>query len=272
MADLGIYHYNARFYAPKLGRFLSADTIALGLENPQNWNRYTYTLNNPIKFNDPSGHRQCTTDSNGEWDKEEELWNYAEKTFKRLRGKKELEAVARIVIKSHYLFRTYDEMIPRLSEIFLGIRESNSRTVYNAVFHNPDPCSAIGRPNPNAFFGDEGFHEDFRDRQSQPFHFWAYLATAANTEGAGPASYLLGRIVSNIANNIHEIIWTDGPGATWQDYTLARAGMNIGTLVNIGAVPPDQLGNTIRDYIGTDGPGAPYVAPLKIILPLEGNR
>jgi len=27
MAGLGIYHYGARFYSPKLGRFLSADTV-----------------------------------------------------------------------------------------------------------------------------------------------------------------------------------------------------------------------------------------------------
>ena len=27
---LGIYHYRARFYSPKLGRFLSADTIVPG--------------------------------------------------------------------------------------------------------------------------------------------------------------------------------------------------------------------------------------------------
>ena len=25
-------------------------------ENPQGWNRYTYTINNPLKYNDPSGH------------------------------------------------------------------------------------------------------------------------------------------------------------------------------------------------------------------------
>ena len=31
MAGLGIYHYNARFYSPKLGRFLSADTIVPNL-------------------------------------------------------------------------------------------------------------------------------------------------------------------------------------------------------------------------------------------------
>jgi hypothetical protein len=27
-----------------------------GTENPQNWNRFAYTLNNPIRYTDPSGH------------------------------------------------------------------------------------------------------------------------------------------------------------------------------------------------------------------------
>ncbi len=45
------------------------------------------------------------------------------------------------------------------------------------------------------------------------------------------------------------------PGSTWQDYALARAGMNVGTLVNMGVIPPDQLGNTIRTYVGINGPG-----------------
>ncbi len=34
MATLGIYDYNARFYSPFLGRFLSADTIVPTIGNP----------------------------------------------------------------------------------------------------------------------------------------------------------------------------------------------------------------------------------------------
>jgi len=53
---LGIYHYGARFYSPKIGRFLSADTIIPGYANPQNLNRFSYVRNNPVRYTDPTGH------------------------------------------------------------------------------------------------------------------------------------------------------------------------------------------------------------------------
>ena len=56
IAELGIYYYGARFYSPKLGRFLSPDTIIPGYANPQSLNRFSYVLNHPILYNDPSGH------------------------------------------------------------------------------------------------------------------------------------------------------------------------------------------------------------------------
>jgi len=55
ITGLGIYHYQARFYSPKLGRFLSADTIVPGYANPQNLNRFSYVTNNPLRYIDPSG-------------------------------------------------------------------------------------------------------------------------------------------------------------------------------------------------------------------------
>jgi len=53
---LGIYDYNARFYSPKLGRFLSADTIVPNPFNPQDLNRFSYVRNNPLRYIDPTGH------------------------------------------------------------------------------------------------------------------------------------------------------------------------------------------------------------------------
>jgi RHS repeat-associated protein len=53
---LGIYHYGARFYSPKIGRFISPDTIIPGYGNPQNLNRFSYVRNNPVRYTDPTGH------------------------------------------------------------------------------------------------------------------------------------------------------------------------------------------------------------------------
>ncbi len=56
MLDLGIYHYNARFYSPALGRFLSADTVVPGAAQSQAYDRYAYVMNSPLVYSDPSGH------------------------------------------------------------------------------------------------------------------------------------------------------------------------------------------------------------------------
>jgi RHS repeat-associated protein len=51
----GLIYYNARYYDPTIGRFISADTIVPNPADPQNFNRYSYCLNNPLKYVDPSG-------------------------------------------------------------------------------------------------------------------------------------------------------------------------------------------------------------------------
>ena len=54
--ETGLYYYNARYYDPELGRFIQADTIITDLSNPQSYNRYSYVMNDPLRYNDPSGH------------------------------------------------------------------------------------------------------------------------------------------------------------------------------------------------------------------------
>ena len=57
--DLGLIYMNARYYLPEIGRFISADTIVPEPKNPQTYNRYSYALNSPVNFTDPTGH--CTS-------------------------------------------------------------------------------------------------------------------------------------------------------------------------------------------------------------------
>ena len=47
-AGLGLMHYGARFYSPRLGRFVSADSIVPEPGNPQAFNRFSYVLGNPM--------------------------------------------------------------------------------------------------------------------------------------------------------------------------------------------------------------------------------
>lgn len=48
--------YRARFFSPHLGRFLQPDSLIPDANNPQVWNRYSYVMNRPVNFNDPTGH------------------------------------------------------------------------------------------------------------------------------------------------------------------------------------------------------------------------
>jgi RHS repeat-associated protein len=52
----GLSFYNARWYDPKLGAFLCADSIVPAPLDPQSFNRYAYAGGNPLRFSDPSGH------------------------------------------------------------------------------------------------------------------------------------------------------------------------------------------------------------------------
>jgi len=51
----GFIHMNGRVYDPRTGRFLSADPFIQAPGMSQSYNRYTYVMNNPVMYTDPSG-------------------------------------------------------------------------------------------------------------------------------------------------------------------------------------------------------------------------
>lgn len=53
LSDLDYMH--ARYYRPSAARFLSVDPVLGTPEEPQGWNRYSYTRNRPLTSIDPSG-------------------------------------------------------------------------------------------------------------------------------------------------------------------------------------------------------------------------
>ena len=55
MDGLGLINLNARFYDPAMGMFLSPDNYLQAPDNSQNFNRFSYCVNNPLMYTDPSG-------------------------------------------------------------------------------------------------------------------------------------------------------------------------------------------------------------------------
>jgi RHS repeat-associated protein len=76
-AALGLYFYNARWYDPALGHFLSPDTVVPEPGNALDYHRYAYVRFNPLKYEDGSGH--CATLANGQadWESDYECWQLA---------------------------------------------------------------------------------------------------------------------------------------------------------------------------------------------------
>lgn len=55
LPEFGLINMNGRLYDPQIGRFLSTDNYVQEPWNSQNFNRYSYCLNNPLMYTDPSG-------------------------------------------------------------------------------------------------------------------------------------------------------------------------------------------------------------------------
>jgi RHS repeat-associated protein len=54
--NVGLINMNGRLYDPVLARFLTPDPTLQFPTNLQNYNRYSYALNNPLRYTDPTGY------------------------------------------------------------------------------------------------------------------------------------------------------------------------------------------------------------------------
>lgn len=83
LEEVSLIHMNGRVYDPDLGRFISADPMIQAPFMTNSFNRYSYVMNNPLKYHDPTGYTwgdsfggTCNTDGsmrnsagnrNGSW-------------------------------------------------------------------------------------------------------------------------------------------------------------------------------------------------------------
>ncbi len=59
--ETGIYYLNARYYDPKIARFLTEDTYRGNPNDPLSLNLYTYCANEPMMYWDPTRYRVETS-------------------------------------------------------------------------------------------------------------------------------------------------------------------------------------------------------------------
>jgi hypothetical protein len=69
-----LHFYGARFYDSGVGRFVSADTVIPG--GTQGYDRYAYTSNNPLRYTDPTGHKECDYDCQVEYQNADPDYEY----------------------------------------------------------------------------------------------------------------------------------------------------------------------------------------------------
>jgi len=55
--ETGLYNAKARYFDPKLGRFLTQDSFLGTQDNPPSLHRYLYGYANPLRYVDPTGHQ-----------------------------------------------------------------------------------------------------------------------------------------------------------------------------------------------------------------------
>jgi len=263
---MGLMDYKARFYLPYLNHFTQPDSIVPDPSNPQAWNRYSYALNNPIRYNDPSGHKACDDqDEKGNCieDKLGKLLDYVKHKVVNddWQVKKQFTALAAmnmIVKQAAYIYgNDWDGFFKATNYVFLGTYSNSPYTM--AVAHKTQGFHGITFASN---LGDSGFHDDFKQGgDNQVRHFWAAFATAANGRDVGRR----GAINAQYGNFVHDVAedWLPNPDCwcvhkdtTYSDYTLSIVGINLAEQVNDGAVSaPSGLPNLFNSTIGTFSSG-----------------
>ena len=98
-AESGLYYYGSgpygRYYDPELGRFIQADDRIPDLSNPQSYNRYSYCVNSPLRYTDPSGHQDAEPEVRMDIEVRPEPVSYPRGTMPEAEEEREIHSLLR---------------------------------------------------------------------------------------------------------------------------------------------------------------------------------
>jgi RHS repeat-associated protein len=160
----GLDYFGARYLSGAMGRFTSPDSYNIMqemlkgkdeaeqrkvlsdyLSNPQEWNKYTYALNNPLKVVDPDGRNACGTNDDSKCKvtvtlqdrPKDKNGNYNDQ-FTGVRNQQEYNATATVSVNGTIVGTFLARTIPSDSDRFATIQNGT----YSAVLgmHNGNPA------------------------------------------------------------------------------------------------------------------------------------
>jgi hypothetical protein len=259
------------------------DTIVPGASNTQALNRYSYVLNNPLKYTDPTGH----------WTPEEDpsdtryytrqygavgVSNTRSKSASVLR-KLSLAHTAK-ALENVAMWNTYcvtygrDRVadLPTSGESMMAVLRKAARyaqgdtSIYaddvNAVLSGHDIdilsyISSIGseevvddsrKSNPDyyaTFQGSSGFNPIYQDPvwNNEQAHHFWFYVHL---------TYEQGMFWGMSANIFHELADPDPLGRSWQDFALGVQGIEVGRMCRGGRYSPEEMNRYIESYVLED--------------------
>jgi hypothetical protein len=259
--------------SPYINHFIQPDTIIPNPADPQSWNRFAYAKNNPIKFNDPSGHKACSLIDSGECDEtEEKIIKFIDRTEDYLINKNGtlknkhkdnvVEAMSSIVTKAAMTFgNDWNTFLDVTTYVFTGYYGHGYESMWLAHQSAKEGFSGY-------FDGALGFHPDFVDESNQVRHFWAGFATAVDPYDDNP----YGIAVATFGNNYHDFAWDKRAGndaVTVVDYKLTLTAIDIAKQVGNQIMIPSGLAAVLNSRLGVNGPGytGGYIDPAQWYTP-----
>jgi len=144
----GLMDYNARMYAPAIGRFVSADTDVPASQGVQAFDRYAYVNNSPMRFTDPTGH-MCS-DPDDETQECDGANNVGERSYTISRTDEEIVKGATVKIHFVTVPLSQCDLKKRVCPNFggMGTVVSNAHTIVSAqhVIDDPEHPSSSNPP------------------------------------------------------------------------------------------------------------------------------
>jgi RHS repeat-associated protein len=263
VSPIGLYFYGSRYFDPYLNRWIQPDNIVPDPYDPGSWDRYNYVRSNPIKFGDPSGHREesrcealdCNINGGTRLQLVEKYNKLANSVVTK--GMDSLQALVALVKYAASFSPSCAEcFINNLGSVLTGLSAGNS--FVNELKAQMGLYKYDSNYDNKKNLGQNGYAAVFQDPDlsqgggNQAHHYWFYVQV-------GFDGGVWGSVTGRFGNILHESFLTNNTrGNSQEDMALGIEGTELGVALRSGAITPSQAGQYISDSLSPNSSAALY--------------